>query len=114
MTKLFSTVYDYLEMRSKESNITIKEAAEQITTYGRHSGLVEELIYTKQCVAFFRKHKKDIAEIVLEHQKEYGYAFLQSIQGWEKEDVFIESDINKTVLAWFAFEETCRQIKEVL
>ncbi len=78
------------------------------------NGTVGELIYTADCVAFYRKHKKDIQKLVTELMSECGTDSMKGLFGckFEAEDPFCEEDENQNLLAWFGFEEALKTLAE--
>jgi hypothetical protein len=78
------------------------------------NGTVGELIYTADCVAFYRKHKKDIQKLVTELMSECGTDSIKGLFGceFEAEDPFCEEDKNQNLLAWFGFEEALKTLAE--
>lgn len=78
------------------------------------SGTVGELIYTGDCVAFYRKHKKDIQKLVTELMSNCGTDSMKGLFGdkFDAEDPFCEEDENQNLLAWFGFEEALRMLAD--
>lgn len=78
------------------------------------NGTVGELIYTEECVAFYRKHKKDIQKLVTELMSDCGEDSMKGLFGdkFDSEDPFCEEDENQNLLAWFGFEEALRQLAD--
>lgn len=78
------------------------------------NGTVGELIYTDDCVAFYRKHKKDIQKLVTELMNDTGEDSMKGLFGvkFDSEDPFCEEDENQNLLAWFGFEEALRQLAD--
>jgi hypothetical protein len=76
------------------------------------SGMEGTLIYYTDTVAFFKKYADEIKEMLKESMKECGYKSPAEIFGdkWDDEDIFAEADLNRNLLAWYAFEETVRNI----
>jgi hypothetical protein len=78
------------------------------------NGTVRGLIYTADCVAFYRKHKKDIQKLVADSMSACGEDSMRDWFGvkFDCEDPFCEEDENQNLLAWFGFEETLRTLAE--
>lgn len=76
------------------------------------NGTVGELTYTDDCVAFYRKHKRDIQKLVTELMSDIGEDSLKGLFGdkFDSEDLFCEEDENQNLLAWFGFEEALRTL----
>ena len=70
-------------------------------SHGCASGYVSELIYTKDCNAFYNEHADDIDQLLKDWNDKVGehpltnYNFDVGLRNW---------------LAWFAFEETANRI----
>ena len=92
----------------RESEDFIKD----VLSGGCVNGTVGELIYTKDCVAFYRKHKKDIQKLVTELMNDCGIDSMKGLFGdkFDCEDPFCEEDENQNLLAWFGFEEALRTL----
>ena len=86
---------------------------------GCASGIVSELIYYTDTVAFYDKHKDEIWKLAIKQAGELGYDhewdLIFSLVGikdiqcdgtWE----LLKDTQFKNVMAWYAFEETAREI----
>lgn len=79
---------------------------------GCQSGIASRLIYYKDTNAFYDKHEEEIEDLV---QQYITFArckrseFISSLNG-DAEDITQE----KNLLSWFAYEETCRTILDLL
>ena len=90
-----------------DNDYTIENAIYDILNHGCISGVVGDLIYYYQTEAFFDRHKKEINALTQELSKDiYGdkYAIYHNLNG----------GCSKNSLAWFAFEETTREIADEL
>ena len=83
-----------------------------VLNYGCQSGTVGFLIYYSDTVAFYKRYKSEIDEMLYEYMSETGIYSLPELFGtkWDKEDPLGNSDFNMNLLAWFGFEETLRNI----
>lgn len=83
-----------------------------LLNHGCQSGMVGELIYYTDTVKFYEKYKTEIKAMLKEALDETGLKSPLELFGdkWDEEDIFVEEDMNKNLLAWFGFEETVRQI----
>ncbi|MFA5307371.1 MAG: hypothetical protein WC365_08030 [Candidatus Babeliales bacterium] len=81
---------------------------EDLTQGGCQSGMVGNLIYYTDTVKFYKKHKKEIADMLKETLSETGIKSPAELFGdkWDSEDIFAEDTTNQNLLAWFGFEET--------
>ena len=80
--------------------------------YGCQSGVVSELIYYRDTVAFYNKHKEEINSLLYELMNNTGLHSLSDLFGnkWDKEDPLANDEINQNLLAWFGFEEALRNV----
>lgn len=78
---------------------------------GCASGMVGHLIYTRDCVAFYRRHRKDIAALLSDALDNTG-GTVAGLFGdrWDSQDPLAFEDGNRNLLAWFGFEEAARNI----
>lgn len=83
-----------------------------VLDYGCQSGVVGSLIYYSDTVAFYKKFRDEINELLYEFQASTGIYNLKELFGkrWDEEDPLIIEDYNQNLLAWFGFEETLRNI----
>lgn len=88
----------------------IKAFIEDVLKYGCISGIVSSLIYTKDCVKFYEKYKKEIGELI----RDLGINPAKCFKNWEQDDPLILESYNKNILAWFGYEETLFYINEEL
>lgn len=109
-TKLEKKVINVLldQGDSEDIEIYIKDVMQG----GCQSGIVGELIYHNDTVAFFEKYKKDIINLVNESFENTGYKSFSELFGdkWDNEDPLAEEVHNQNLLAWFGFEETVYRI----
>lgn len=80
--------------------------------YGCQSGIVGDLIYYSDTVAFYKRYKEEINELLYTLMEETGiYAPSDLFQDkWDNEDLLGNDAYNQNLLAWFGFEETLRNI----
>lgn len=79
---------------------------------GCQSGMVGHLIYHKDTLAFYRKHRAEIEGILTETMQELGTESPSGVFGdkWDKSDPFARDTQNRNLLAWFGFEEAARRL----
>ena len=79
---------------------------------GCASGMVGHLVYTRDCVRFYARHRKEIAGLLKESMSDMGADGPAGLFGdkWDAEDPLASDDANQTLLAHFAFEETARKL----
>lgn len=80
--------------------------------HGCQSGVVGELIYYSDTVAFYKQYRKEINELLSEIMDGTGLYNLSDLFGknWDKEDPLATDVYNQNLLAWFGFEQTLRNI----
>ena len=83
-----------------------------VLEHGCQSGIVTSLIYYDDTTNFYDNHKKDIDALLAELMEDTGIYNPSELFGdkWDREDPLALDVLNKNLLAWFAFEETLRQI----
>lgn len=76
------------------------------------SGMVGALIYYTDTQAFTQRHASDINELLSNTLSMFGFNSPVELFGkkWDKEDSLCLSQNNQNLMAWFAFEETAREI----
>lgn len=79
---------------------------------GCQSGFVGHLIYYKDTLAFFKKHRQEINSLLKELIDGTGYGPEQLFRDWDKEDPLALDTSNQNLLAWFGFEETARKLAD--
>ena len=85
---------------------------EDLMNNGCVSGMIGELIWYKDTVKFYKKHKEDITTLLYELLEGCGLVCPAEVFGdkWDKEDPLALEQNNQNLLAWYGFEETARQI----
>ena len=113
MKKLIDEVKRIIENQgNKEEQRTFME---DVMNYGCQSGIVSELIYYNDTVAFFEQFKNEINELLSKMIEETGLS-VNALFGdkWDETDPLAYNISNKNLLAWLAFEEVTRSIYEGL
>ena len=77
----------------------IESFMKDVVQHGCISGIVSELIYYSDTVAFFKKYKKDILDML-----ESEGLHPSELNGWDNSDPLAQDEVNMNVLAWFGFE----------
>ena len=80
--------------------------------HGCQSGIVSELIYYSDTVAFYKKYRNEINTLLYELLDGTGLHSLTDLFGknFDAEDPLALDTHNQNLLAWFGFEETLRII----
>ena len=109
-TKLEKAVRTIINEGATDYEEGVAGYMEDLTQGGCQSGMVSELIYYADTVAFYKKHKDDINTLLYNLLSDTGYKNPEDLFGdkWEKDDPLALEDMNRNLLAWFAFEETAR------
>jgi len=91
---------------------TFESYLSDLLSIGCVSGMVGALIYYTDTVSFTQRHASDINELLTNNFSMFGMSSPAELFGekWDKEDSLCLSQNNKNLLAWFAFEETARNI----
>ena len=86
----------------------------EIVEHGCVSGIVGELIYYKDTLAFYEKHKEEINKLLYEVLEDIGEYNLKAIfKDFDEQDPLCIEAHNQNLLSWFGFEETvCRIYNE--
>ena len=79
---------------------------------GCQSGMVSHLIYYKDTLAFYRKHRAEIEGMLKELMQNLGTSSPAGVFGdkWDNDDPFCRDTNNRNLLAWFGFEEAARNL----
>ena len=79
---------------------------------GCQSGMVSHLIYYKDTLTFYRKHRQEIESMLAEMMNEMDADSPAGLFGdkWDKSDPFARETSNRNLLAWFGFEEAARRL----
>lgn len=88
----------------------IKNYMSDLMQHGCISGMVGELVHYRDTVAFYEKYKKDIINLLNETINNTGLQPSELFRNWDKSDPLAHETHNQNLLAWFAFEETTRNI----
>lgn len=83
-----------------------------VLRHGCQSGIVGGLIYYSDTVAYYKRYKDEINELLYQTMNDCGlYAPTDLFRDkWDKEDPLANETCNQNLLAWFGFEETLRNI----
>lgn len=95
-----------------DSDGALRSHIRDVAHGGCQSGTVGGLIYTRDCVRFYKAHKAEIHALLREVLSDMGETSPQGLFGdkWDETDIFAEEDANQNLLAWFGYEETLRRL----
>lgn len=77
------------------------------------SGTVSCLIYYTDTLAWFKKYRKEIEDLVTQYENDFGQP-IDTLNGWDKEDRWARDTTNQNILAWFSYESICSDIANEL
>ena len=83
-----------------------------ILKYGCESGSCSDLIYYNQTLKFYEDYEDEINELLVNLLNCCGYKSPVELFGdkWDDDDPLARDEHNQNLLAWFAFEETMRNV----
>ena len=92
------------------------QSAMDVVTHGCQSGSCPDLVYYKDTIEFFNKHKEDINEQLKEDLDSTGFTSPAELFGkkWDTEDPLAMDTQNQNLLAWYGFEEKTRRLLQKL
>lgn len=111
-TKLERAVARWLRSEAKDREDGIAGVLADLMHGGCQSGMVGDLIYTRDCVKFYKRHADDIdvllRDICSDCDTTPGKLFARA--GWDDSDPLARTPSNQNILAWFGFEEAARAL----
>ena len=113
---LKSAVVRILKSKAVDYDKKYESLFKDILYNGLQSGIIGELIYYSDTLAWYKKHKKDIMQMLKETMLSLGAKSPADVFGknWDDDDPFAEDTQNRNLLAWYSFEETTREIADRL
>jgi len=102
------------EAGERDGDDAAEQVLRELLEHGCQSGIVGHLIYTPDCVEFYRAHQREIDRMLNETCQDCGCqpGDLFERAGWDKEDPLAREDQNQNILAWFGFEESARALAD--
>ena len=94
----------------------LKNLIKDVLNSGLQSGIISDLVYYNDTLAFYKRYKKEIDILLKDIMNETGSNSPADVFGnkWDKEDFFIQDTNNRNLLAWFGFEEKTRELADKL
>ena len=94
----------------------LKSLIKDILYNGLQSGIISDLIYYNDTLAFYKRYKKEIDVLLKDIMNENGANSPANIFGkkWDNEDWSVQDTNNRNLLAWFGFEEKTRELADKL
>lgn len=109
--ELEAEVLEWINDRAVEYDNGWHGVLKDLAHGGCSSGIVSHLVYNADGAAFYDAHQETIDAMAYEAFDDAGCGPDKLFgDNWDKSDPFARTDANKTVLAWFAFEETARAL----
>lgn len=111
-TALERNVARWMNAQAANYDNGIEGVAKDLFYGGCQSGMVGHLIYYKDTCAFYRKHRAEIQDMLVETMDALGSSSPYALFGdkWDNHDPFARETQNQNLLAWFAFEEAAQQL----
>jgi hypothetical protein len=94
----------------------LKSLIKDVLYNGLQSGIISDLIYYNDTLAFYKRYKKEIDVLLKDIMNESGVNSPANIFGkkWDNEDWSVQDTNNRNLLAWFGFEEKTRELADKL
>lgn len=103
MNRLQKAVYRIMIADAeKYSNL---DGMESDYSHGCASGIIGELIYYKDTIAWYKRYREEISKLLVW----CGYS-VKDIRGFDEEDPLCLDINNQNLLAWFSFEATASEL----
>lgn len=106
MNKLEKRVWGIMEAHAEERDSGLVGFMEDLNYGGCASGLIGELVYYKDTVAFYEQYEDEIWELIVDGASDGGQNVAEFIAGLGGIGNVGGADQFKNLLSWFAFEET--------
>ena len=82
-----------------------EEILKEVLNYGCVNGTIPEMVYYKDTLAFYERHKEEISELL----NDLGIT-PSDLNGFDDTDPLCLETHNQNLLTWFGFEEICMQL----
>lgn len=87
-----------------------KNYLKEVIQNGYSSGIVKDLIYSKDTLSFYEIHKEEINNLVKEIIDESGSDLKSLFSNWDDSDPLALETTNRNILAWFGYEYITQKI----
>ena len=98
--------------QSKDYGDGVEDFMSDLMEYGCISGMVGQLCYYVDTIAWYKRHKQEIGALLGELVDDTGMSIEDLLSDWDKVDPLATDTHNQNLLAWFSFEETARRLYE--
>lgn len=111
-TRLERVVQRWINEKGADYESGVEGALSDLFYGGCASGMVSELIYYSDTLKFFSTHRREISQLLTDSLENYGSGSPSDLFGdkWDSSDPLAQEASNRNLLAWFAFEETARNL----
>lgn len=108
-TELEREVLDWINSKGEDyPNIML--VLKDLAYGGCSSGMVSDLIYTEDAARFYDRHQLAIDKMLYNALQDSCSTPEELFKQWDSSDPLARGDENKTILAWFGFEETAHDL----
>lgn len=111
-TKLERAARKWINEQAREYDSGCAGALRDLFQGGCASGIVGDLIYYTDTMAFYRRHRDELGKMLADSCEQNGMQPSEIIRGWDKSDPLAQEVQNQNVLAWFGFEEAARIVAQ--
>ena len=111
-TKLQRVVRRWLNKYGENYDEGWRGALRDLREGGCQSGIINGLVYYRDTVRFYKRHRLEIDALLANTIKDVGVQSASELFGdkWDSDDPLGNDTLNQNLLAWFGFEETANQI----
>jgi hypothetical protein len=110
-TALDCAVAEIINDHIREDDYDLALYMQDLMRGGCQSGFVSELIYYSDTEDFYKAHIDDIGKLLSDTIAGIGNDIVDVFgDKWDKTDPLATQQENRNLLAWFAFEETARNL----
>lgn len=106
ITKLEEAVALWIKSTGKSP----EECFRDLEMGGCAGGCVSRLISYHDIFLFYRKHRRDIGDVIIECIRQGVLNSPSDLKDWDMEDPFALDINNQTLLTWYTFEAAARQL----
>jgi phosphoribosylformimino-5-aminoimidazole carboxamide ribonucleotide (ProFAR) isomerase len=96
---------EILNMLQEDNRDDTEQTIKDLQQYGCQSGIIGDMIYTRDTTAFYQKHAAEISQLLNDIDTRP-----DQLNGWDNTDPLAMEDSNKNLLAWAAVEIIAAQV----
>ena len=105
-TRLEKAVTQWIQSTRKSP----EECFRYLEKGGCAGGCVSKLVSYHDIFLFYRKHRRDIGDVIIECIRQGVLNSPSDLKDWDMEDPFALDINNQTLLTWYTFEAAARQL----